>query len=222
MLEAKSCSVDVCDVRVELLAEGDVIARRLLNGKGWEDETRAAWRSLVVRHETVIDVGAYTGVYSIASAMMGAKAIAVEPHHGNRQRLNANIIRNRVDGGVEIVTAAASDRGGYEQMAAKRWGELCDTGSLAASPEIWPTLKVRTLRVDQLHFPSPVCLLKVDVEGHETAVLLGAIGVIHTYKPKVIVETLGRSSSLIVGVIMTGLGYKQQTRLDGRNELWTA
>ena len=218
MQEAKSCLVEVLDVWVELISEGDAIVRRLLNGKGWESETRAAWRSLVVKGKTVIDVGAYTGIYSIASALMGAHVVALEPHMGNYHRLCANVVRNNIEGvTVLALHEAASFEEGDKPMYAKRWGDPCDTASFISDGRA--AITVKAIRLDQLR-PSPVCLIKIDVEQHEVLVLLGAIGVISAHKPKIIVETLSDSAAVAVKVVMSGLGYTQQARLDGRNELW--
>jgi FkbM family methyltransferase len=209
--------VRVSDVHVDLIEDGDTIVRRLNNGKGWEDETRSTWRELVRKGRTVIDVGAYTGVYSIASAMMGADVLAMEPHSGNCKRFRDNVRRNKVEK-VGLIEFAASDDEDCKELYAKRWADPCDTASLQMEDR--PSYRVKTMRVDQLHFTSPVCLVKIDAEYHEVAVLIGTIGVIKTYRPRVLIETLSGRAQTAVHVVMSGLGYVQRAKFDGRNGLW--
>ena len=58
--------------------------------------------------DTVLDVGAYIGVYAIAAALMGMKAIAIEPHPANYARLKANAAINSVR--LQMLPIAAGER----------------------------------------------------------------------------------------------------------------
>ena len=57
-----------------------------------------------------LDVGAYTGLFSIIAAKRGAKAVALEPMPAQRWRFGVNAARNKVR--VELMAVAASDQEG--------------------------------------------------------------------------------------------------------------
>ena len=218
----KTLTIDVGNVSVQLIAEGDTIARMMLNGKVWEPYTRAAWGLLVQRCtpiDLVLDVGAYSGVYAIASALMGWKVMALEPHPTNYARLLRNAALNSMR--IDARPLAASNVNGTKTLHTKKPVEvMSDTASLLDGGQAH-SIEVPTRRIDDLPLGGArVGLLKIDAEHHELDVLLGAKQMLETHKPLVVVETLNTQAYDVVSMQLMVSGYRRAGILDGRNAVY--
>jgi len=137
--------------------------------------------------DTVFDVGANYGVYSLVLAQEVGPAghvYAFEPGGEARAQLRRNVELNpRLN--VEIVPAALSDREGKGTLA-HLFGP--PTYSLTAA---FPGETVELMKLDTWiarSGASPPSIIKADVEGHEPAVFAGARATIETAKPLVMFE----------------------------------
>jgi FkbM family methyltransferase len=129
-------------------------------------------------NETVIDVGAHIGCYSLRAARDGARVIAIEPDPANFNLLRGNV---RMNGFTNVVSLnfAASDRRGWVPFFGHS-GE--NTGTSSLEPD-WthPTRnedlgKVECRTLDEIvtsYHIERIDWLKIDVEGHEVHTLLG-------------------------------------------------
>jgi FkbM family methyltransferase len=131
--------------------------------------------------DVFVDVGANIGLYSVlAAGLVGAKGrvIAFEPSRRTYLRLLENVRRNRFQN-VECVNAALSDVSGTTRLYAggpdmDAWNSLSQStnGRSPAAEEIstttWDEYSAKHALEDR------VTLMKIDVEGWETAVLRGA------------------------------------------------
>ena len=133
-------------------------------------------KSLLAKRDVYVDVGAHLGLFSCISAQMGKYLIAVEPHPLNLQLLYRNLQLNGLDRNFEVHAAALSER---QQIASLFGGQ--QGGSLL---EKWDgnqsnyatTVYINTL--DKLladRFVGQGLVIKVDVEGNEYPLLLGAL-----------------------------------------------
>jgi FkbM family methyltransferase len=134
-----------------------------------------ALASLAPSGGILVDVGANIGYFSLLWAAYNSKntALAFEASPRNQRMLRANIAANRLSHRVEIYpfalgkfeSIAAFDPGPEEQSG---WGGL----SLSASDG---TIQIRVSPLDDL-IPSdkPISVLKVDTEGADLWVLMGA------------------------------------------------
>jgi FkbM family methyltransferase len=159
-------------------------------------------RRLVRPGDRCVDVGANVGVHAIRLGKLTGPAgevIAIEPDPGVAQRARRNIALNGL-GNVRVVNAAASDRPG--QTVLYRPGDR-DTNRARASllPHPYLTGPARAVPVitvdDACDSAVPgaagasrgrVALIKIDVEGHEAAVVRGAARVIGRDAPAIIFE----------------------------------
>ncbi len=138
--------------------------------------------------DTFLDVGANVAPYSLlATEIPGVLAVAFEPGALAQQRARANIALNRADGAVRLATVAVGDQDGEAILTADRWA----TNALADPGYAGAVERVRIVRLDTYtveHGIHGVRLVKIDVEGHEPAVLRGAARLIERDRPALIVE----------------------------------
>jgi FkbM family methyltransferase len=162
---------------------GDAIGYTILTSRVFDPCVTETLHRLIDPGDSVVDVGANVGyLTSLAAARAGASGsvLAFEPHPRVFELLARNSARwrGRPDTApVEIHQAAISDAQGRAELAS---GPLFDqnmglaslhTGGAAGDVDLF---EVAVQRLDDLVGERPVGLLKIDVEGHEPAVLRGA------------------------------------------------
>jgi FkbM family methyltransferase len=119
----------------------------------------------------------------------GGEVIAVEPDPDIMRRTRRNVTLNGL-GNVRLVHAAASESAG--EMRLYRPGPR-DTNRARASLLHHAYLTgdaatVPVVTVDDLCAGAPVALIKIDVEGHESAVVRGAADTIARHAPSIVFE----------------------------------
>jgi len=127
--------------------------------------------------DLVVDVGANFGFWSVLAAQRGCRVIAVEPVARTRALLERNVERNGLAAQVQIVAQALSDAPGSLTIAVPD-GE---SGQASSYPDTESSLEretVATTTLDALLGDRQIRFLKIDVEGHEWAVLHGASGLL--------------------------------------------
>jgi FkbM family methyltransferase len=122
--------------------------------------------------DTVIDVGANIGLYSLlaASRVEDGRVIALEPHPVASGRLRENIELNGMRN-VEVRAEAA----GAATGAARLTADLDTTNYIVLDGAAQASIDVPLVPLDDL-VPSgeSVALVKIDAEGFESAVLAGS------------------------------------------------
>lgn len=118
-----------------------------------------------------VDVGANVGTFSmLASGVVGATSVALEPVASTYAALKMNIAVNRLDGIVEPLRVAAGPARGHIRFSTDRGPENGAVGeSYAGASADVPVMPLDDVTANR----SPV-LLKVDAEGSEQQVLAGA------------------------------------------------
>lgn len=114
--------------------------------------------------DVVWDVGAAVGTYSCFAGRAGASVVPFEPHPENARRLRQNIQLNQLS--TDVRELALSDQAGQTSFV--------DTGGLGAGTHHindGGEFTVEQRRGDDVT-PNPD-VVKIDVEGHELAVLEG-------------------------------------------------
>lgn len=210
--------VEVGEATVELDSSGgERVCKYVLTRDGFERKTLKWWPKLIRPGAAVLDVGAYSGLFSISAKMLGAgRVVALEPMPIMLKRLRENLKRNDVS--VEVIEAAASDECGtadltYSPHVAMTSGASL-SGALSANPG---RLQVKTVTIDSLNLQD-LCAIKIDVERHEVEVLKGAYNTLRRWLPKMIVECW---TADLRKSVMSALpeGYRLTGTLDGRNLL---
>jgi FkbM family methyltransferase len=187
------------------------IGAHVIEGGAFEPDSLAMWTEMMKPDHWAIDVGAYTGIYSIAAAKCGAKVIALEPMSEQRERLQENARIN----GVEITTlpVAASDKIGTADIHYNASVKLTSGASLHGMGK--EVQSISTVTIDSIAV-KPVAAIKIDAERHEASVLKGAAEIIARDMPGLIVECLAdRERSTIMELLPKN--YRIAAVMDIRN-----
>ncbi|MGE0433212.1 MAG: FkbM family methyltransferase [Planctomycetota bacterium] len=139
-----------------------------------EIEHMALLAHLVREGDRVLDVGANSGTYSILAAGCGCRVTAFEPSPTAVERFCENVALNGFGGQVQLVQSAVGATTGTV-----RFTRGLDTTNRMASAEDLDeatiSVPMTSLDVIKKELASPSLALKIDVEGHEAAVLAGSI-----------------------------------------------
>ncbi len=136
---------------------------------------------------TVVDVGANLGYFTLLAARLvgpGGRVVALEPNSENCRLLLSSLRLNGISN-VELLPVAADEAPGwaYYSTHVGSNGGLIDDGDLLSRLGV----VVPTFRLDDL-VDGPVGFLKMDVEGAEGRVVLGATRIIERDRPVVTTE----------------------------------
>ncbi len=126
-------------------------------------------------HQLVLDVGANIGAMTGALARRAGEVWAFEPHPVVYPRLAGNVARFAGRAGFapcRVFDVALSDTDGEAGMETPpEFGHNNGIGRISAGAS---AVRVRTARLDTVLAGRAVGVMKLDVEGHELAVLMGA------------------------------------------------
>lgn len=154
----------------------------------YEPEQTRLFQETLRPGDTVLDVGAHVGYYTVLSAVLAGPAGAVwsfEPNPRNaaflRRHAEVNGLRQ-----VRVEQAAVSD---VEGTARFDFGTGSGTGHLASGGAI----EVHTLRLDDFCAAHAIVprAVKIDVEGAEAAVLEGFATTVDAARPVIFLSTHG-------------------------------
>jgi FkbM family methyltransferase len=162
------------------------------------------------------DVGAHIGFFSlIAARIVGTSGcvIAFEPDRGNAAVFRTNCERNQMPQ-ISLMQAAVWRSSGQisferaEQACSGMEGRVTDGGSAVRE-----TVQVAGIALDAYVFEQggkPPALVKIDAEGGESAVLMGAKAVLDRYKPSILCEIHDPANVAGLADFLTRIGYSVQ------------
>lgn len=193
------------------------------------DVLEHVWPAYVIRHEMrqcaerdylylpylmderrlSLDIGANTGVYALHAVRQPGPCMLFEPN----PRL-AEFLRRAFGERVTVHQIALSNRNGAAILriprAAGRYVTGFGTIEGAIAFDEYTTHEVPTRTLDSLGLP-PVGFMKIDVEGHELAVLEGAARTLARDLPTLLIEAEERHRRDAVATVrafLTPLGYR--------------
>ena len=162
------------------------------------------------RDADAIDVGADTGTYVHYMLPHARHVTAYEPLPESAAALTAKFPRN-----VAIEAVALSDRKGTAELRVPVIGGIPIMGCATFSPRAaalystCKTVRVLTDRLDNL-YQGRIGLLTIQAEGHEQAVLEGAIETLRRSRPRLVIkidERLAPGSVERTRAFFAGLNY---------------
>jgi FkbM family methyltransferase len=148
--------------------------------------------SLSDPNRITLDIGSNRGLYAIAALRFSKRVVAFEP-----QPYFASFLRRYMPAGVEVRECAVSDTVGTATLLVptdRRFHAEARLSLPAMNMNMAPNfvpVAVPTTRLDDA-IRDYVGLIKIDVEGHELAVLNGANNLIDSSRPNVIIEVENR------------------------------
>lgn len=200
----------------------DQVASRI-GDKGWKffepPMPELFYRLAQISDGMIIDVGANTGFYSLVgvAARKNLKVWAFEPDPHVRPILKKNLKLNRVRRRVRVFPIALSDaRGSADLYVPTQEHGLIETSSSLektfkdAHSEV---IRVPVDTIDRVmsglrNIFRKVAIIKVDVEGHEAAVLRGATETVRKHRPLMFVEVLPGADLVSLNAFLRNHSYK--------------
>ena len=194
---------------------------RLSRAKRRLDDTKFLEKELflidnLVDGGTALDIGANKGIYSYMLAKVCDRVVAFEANQSLADKLRRALPRH-----CEVVAKAASDESGtatfyipVEQDSGT--ADRPNVGSMERPKGPMREVTVETQRLDD--FPvDDVRFVKIDVEGHEAAVLAGAWRLLEEHRPTVLLEILNPHGNEALRIFdrFKSMGY-QCTQLQNR------
>jgi FkbM family methyltransferase len=156
--------------------------------------------------ETVLDVGAHIGLFTITAAnLVGqeGKVYSFEPLPQNRSLLERSVIENGFTHRVVVEQAAVSDHTGVARMNVPDY--TTNSGGahlLAVDGAVQPdhvATKVSLVQLDAYRLRRPVSFIKIDIEGAEPLALRGATELLRSDRPVILSEIHPAQLSRVCG-----------------------
>ena len=156
--------------------------------------------------QVLLDVGANVGLVSLSLCHKHAKleAHCIEPHPTTYSLLRTNIDANLLSDRVTAYFGGASDRSGpimIEQSGRSNMAVACERPTATAT-------QVPGWTLDDLCAKNDIepDLLKIDVEGHELAVLEGATGILGRVQ-EIVIECHSEQLLMSCREVLDGAGF---------------
>jgi FkbM family methyltransferase len=181
-----------------VFASDTLIARTIWTFGVFEYAELAAAGNRAKRGTCAIDMGANTGLFTVdISRAVGPNGcvIAVEPVASTIEQLRANLEPKRCFNVSVVLTARVPKRERSSCCSLTIPLSIPPGGEPMAGQAVIETTTVRSFTLDELWATAgkpQVSLVKIDVEGAETGVLLGAATMIAARQPAIIDEVVGQ------------------------------
>lgn len=192
----------------------------------WESVSRSFFSSIAIDCEFVLDIGAYTGVYSIETALNNndCRINAFEPNPIIFSNLHNNIRINKLLDRVSLFQIALGRNDGISKLYVPELSKWNSMSSLISTSNRYFEVTVST--IDHMFNSHRVDLIKIDVEGYESEVFLGGQFVLDEFKPIILAEALTYRELRNQKQILSKYGYIDPIQVysgsksDRRNYVW--
>ena len=194
------------------------------NFYGWEDIARQIYYEWCSESRTVVDVGAYSGVYTILAIINGGPVniICFEPNPRMLPILERNIYLN-VDGlgKVTVNSFALSSVDGqlyFSENEHTSASQILSATSFNNDSTLNENVtKVRVAKLDSLDLTEKIDLMKVDIEGHEIDFLHGSSITLSKDHPIILMEALDSLEYSKQKELLKKFGYSHVIAVRERN-----
>ncbi len=195
------------------------------NFKDWEFVSRHFFVSIASDCEFILDIGAYTGVYSLETAIQNPHCVinSFEPNPEIFRNLQRNIEKNRLETRVKISQIALGRENKISNLYLpdEHWSSVATLSTKASKSY---TINMSTL--DEVFLSNRIDLIKIDVEGYESEVFLGGQNLLTRFKPIILAEANTQDELRIQQITLSKYGYKDPIHVfpgsegDSRNFIW--
>ncbi|WAJ47870.1 FkbM family methyltransferase [Mycobacterium sp. Aquia_216] len=176
--------------------------------------------SLCDPNRVSLDIGADVGEFTIGMLATSRSVIAFEPRPTQAHDLASMF--DAVGVPVRVEAVALSNKPGVTTMRvveSEPGRSTIDTDNVLSDVDggAVQSIDVPVKRLDDLHLDG-IGLIKIDVEGHELAVLLGATDTVARNQPALVVEAEERHHpNAVAGIaeLLAGLGYAGYFDVEG-------
>jgi FkbM family methyltransferase len=184
--------------------------------RNWETLELQLWIDCMKSSGYAVDVGAYLGVYSILAAKSKAKmVISIEPNKETFQLLKKNVSQNNLGDRVVLCNLAVGNQFKSVQLAWRKGRPLSSGAyivddSLTHESDEWAFQnQTEQVTLDWIlrDVVREVSVIKIDVEGYEFNVLIGAVTILRASKPNLIIEILTDDRRNEIDEFLVEFGY---------------
>ena len=164
----------------------------IMQKQEWEPHIRRFTQVYNAFYQTknIIDIGANFGYHTLLfSRECSENVYAFEPQEQNFQLLEDNLTINNIKN-VVLSKYACGDQNCEVKMPIYIRNHTINMGDITPNCDCVNNefTVTRSILLDELDFPLKIDLIKLDVQGWEKKVLIGATKLLNTHKPVLIVE----------------------------------
>jgi len=197
------------------LVPGDVISGNIAFTGFYEWDLSRRIVGHARRGGLLVDVGANMGYFSLlwAGTNPTGRVVAVEASPRNIGLLRNNVKQNRLEDRITVIPHAAGDHAGSITFDAGP-AEQTGWGGISRGPSA-NTITVPMVRIDEELRGTDIEVLKIDVEGSDTLVLLGCEGLLKERRIRTIYFEQNRHRMEQLGIppdnavrFLRGAGYE--------------
>jgi FkbM family methyltransferase len=198
------------------------------NLKYWESGSREIFSILSLTSKCAVDIGSYTGVYTLVAAKTNRKihTISFEPNPDLYLALEKNVRINRLKN--FNLEQSALDKETGSAILYLNHDQHTSIGSLIKSSSAGRQIRVNKTTLDtycQENKIDFIDLIKIDAEGYEINILEGSKFTLQKNSPIILMEALTASSLESQYLYLTRFGYLRPLQVKGdgfdkNNWLW--
>lgn len=186
-----------------IIDEYDLIGNYIKNNKVWEYHLYEIYSQIITKDYYCVDAGANLGFHSIQFGNLGKKVYSFEPQRYVFNQLSTNILLNGLDDIIDTYRVGLGDIEENKQMwniehenwvgnGSHNWGgrgiiQNTLDSERANNNKFREEDIIKVITLDSLNIPK--CdLIKVDVQGYEFKLFMGAKNLISNFKPIIFLE----------------------------------
>jgi FkbM family methyltransferase len=166
---------------------------RTVESGGWEPCSFTLLEKHIERDKIFVDIGAWNGVLSVFASKLGAKCYSIEPDPRAFEELCENIELNKPNN-IFPEYLAISDKKGVNylnSMPGSEFGNsessLLERGAVGMKSEIVTETLKGFIKTEHIKMKD-VCLIKIDTEGGEVAIIEETKEFLAQHKPKIYIS----------------------------------
>ena len=160
----------------------------------YEEASLNLFAAFAASASVVLDVGAFTGLYSLVAASVSrtARIVAFEPSRATWERAKINAVANKFGKRIDLRDKALGSRRDVAELKHYRPSLVLQAGASLvdkANKEVFSTEYIAVVKAsEELAELPPIDLVKIDVEGFEADLVEELEGRIVTDRPVIVIE----------------------------------